>query len=194
MIQIKRALSTSLHFDPSKFTKVMMRDYQRRLVVSSPSSEAKQVKRSTEKNEGSHGRRWAELAKWVVSCFLESHKFRLLLVAFAPQIPADWLNGGFQACLDQWGRKSGGLSMWNCRGCLLSRWSGSLWATWDNNPVQMRLVGSLFKAFGSPADVNLFLCFGLGMWRQTKNTPILDLKKKQQFTEKYIYIHDVVLN
>lgn len=36
------------------------------------------------------------------SAVYQNHtKFLLLRVALAPQIPPDWLNGGFQACPDQ---------------------------------------------------------------------------------------------
>lgn len=78
-------------------------------------------------------RRWAELGKWAVSCLPESHKFLLLRAALVPKIPPDWLNGGFQSCLDQWGSKDRGPSMWSqpvylaAAGSVLAAWNKPHW-------------------------------------------------------------------
>lgn len=120
MAQISRALSTSLRFDPNKFTKGMTDKNQSGLwIVSSCSSTQRTY--CTHRKEGRREKRGGGqgLKRELSAVYSESHKF-LQRVALVPQIPPDWLNGSFQSCPDQWGSRDRGPSMWNHNACLLS--------------------------------------------------------------------------
>lgn len=97
MAQISRALSTSLRFDPLRFSMTDTIKVARGLLVHAVQQGAQRAKgeKATKK------RRRTELGSLAVSCLPDSHKFLLLRVALVPQIPSYWLNRGFQACPSQ---------------------------------------------------------------------------------------------
>lgn len=97
MAQISRALSTSLRFDPLRFSMTDTIKVACGLLVHA----VQQGARSAKGGKATKKRRWTELGTLAVSCLPDSHKFLLLRVALVPQIPPYWLNRGFQACPSQ---------------------------------------------------------------------------------------------
>lgn len=97
MAQISRALSTSLRFDPLQVSMTDTIKVACGFLVHAVQQGAPRAKggKATKK------RRRTELETLAISCLPDSQKFLLLRVALVAQIPAYWLNRGFQACPSQ---------------------------------------------------------------------------------------------